>query len=306
MALGVSLAQNGSPPGPEPFPLASPRRRTPGRRHEPPHRHHESRRETVALLRVRQPVRIETPPGVAPFGRPWTNLPAVVREGSPVWRPRSAKRGQPAVTPPPSPGPAVSSGAAGVSVSSGATSSAGASSTSSTGASVSPCAPPRRPPSTSSSGTNSSSASKVSSSGTNSGSSNSPASISSSASEPDLPSFFLRLLRFFLGFLFGQVLFLDFFPGGDHAVPDQRRVGAAHHRTAVIKFEHRRRRVGVADPDAGGHFGGDPAAEPGVALFLGRAGLAPLFRPAGIRRGPGALGDDRFHDRLLLARPFLR
>src|ERR1700749_3896055 len=111
---------------------------------------------------------------------------------------------------------------------------------------------------------------------------------------------FLGFLRRFPGFLFRQVFFLDFFPGGDHAGPDHRREGAAHHRAAVVERQHRRGRVRVADPDAGGHFGGDAAAEPGVALFLGGAGLAPLFRRAGVGRGPGALADHGFHDRLLL------
>jgi DNA-3-methyladenine glycosylase len=70
MALGV-------------FPSLAPRRRTSRRGHEPTHRNHESGGEAVAFFRVGQPLRIETPPGVAASGGPWTNLPAVVREGSP-------------------------------------------------------------------------------------------------------------------------------------------------------------------------------------------------------------------------------
>ena len=58
-----------------------------------------------------------------------------------------------------------------------------------------------------------------------------------------------RLLR-----LFRRPFGLDLLPGRDHAGPDQRREGAAHHRAAVVEGRHRRHRVGVADPDAGGHF----------------------------------------------------
>ena len=75
---------------------------------------------------------------------------------------------------------------------------------------------------------------------------------------------------------FGAAFGLDLLPGGHHAGPDQRREGAAVHRAAAVLGRHRRRRVGVADPDAGGDFVGDAAAEPGVAVVLGRPGLAPL------------------------------
>src|SRR5205085_4394182 len=94
--------------------------------------------------------------------------------------------------------------------------------------------------------------------------------------------------------LFGGVFGLDLFPGVDHAGPDQRREGAAHHRAAVVEGGHRRRRVGVADPDAGGDFVGDAAAEPGVAVVLGRPRLPPLVFGADVGRLAGAAGDHGF------------
>src|SRR5690242_10272680 len=100
--------------------------------------------------------------------------------------------------------------------------------------------------------------------------------------------FFARFLGRFARRFFSGVFGLDVAPGGDHAGPDQRREGAAHHRTAVVEGGHRRRRVGIADPDAGGDFVFDAAAEPGVAVVLGRPGLAPLAFGADLGVGPGA------------------
>ena len=111
---------------------------------------------------------------------------------------------------------------------------------------------------------------------------------------------FARFLRRLAGRLFGRVGFLDFHPGAHHAGPDQRREGAAHHRPARVERLHRRRRIGVADPDAGRHFIGDAAAEPGIDVFLGGAGLAPLAFGADLGVGAGAAGDDGFEDALRL------
>ena len=60
----------------------------------------------------------------------------------------------------------------------------------------------------------------------------------------------------------------------DHeVVPDQRREGAARDRLAAELGRHRLGRVRVADPDGDVMLVGE-ADEPGVAVVLGRAGLA--------------------------------
>ena len=56
-------------------------------------------------------------------------------------------------------------------------------------------------------------------------------------------------------------------------VPEQRRVGAAGDRLAAELGQHRLESVGIADPDRDRHLL-VPADEPGVAVVLGRAGLA--------------------------------
>ena len=80
-------------------------------------------------------------------------------------------------------------------------------------------------------------------------------------------------------------------------LPDQRRVRAALDRLAVVLGQHRPQLVRVADPDRG-HEVGRVADEPGVAVVLGRAGLAGDRRSRGAappcrsrtRRRPGAAG----------------
>ena len=57
------------------------------------------------------------------------------------------------------------------------------------------------------------------------------------------------------------------------ALPDQRREGAAGDRVAVVLGQHRRQLVRVADPDRRDELR-RVADEPGVAVVLGRAGLA--------------------------------
>ena len=108
-ALGVGLAHNDADLSRDPFRLLPPEPGLVGRdRRRPTRRHHQSRRAPLALLRGRQPERLETPAAI-----------------------------QPAVTPPPPAGAAGSAGAgSAASGSVGASSGAGSAGAASSGASL--------------------------------------------------------------------------------------------------------------------------------------------------------------------------
>ena len=71
-------------------------------------------------------------------------------------------------------------------------------------------------------------------------------------------------------------------------LPDQRRKRAALDRVAVVLGQHRHQLVRVADPDRR-HEVGREADEPGVAVVLGRAGLAGDLAAGKLRRRAGAV-----------------
>ena len=83
-----------------------------------------------------------------------------------------------------------------------------------------------------------------------------------------------------LGFALGVAL-LDHLQGLHHELaPDQRGEGAAGDRLAAELGLHRLQAVGVADPHGDRELVGE-ADEPGVAVVLGRAGLAGGELPEG-------------------------
>ncbi len=83
-ALGITLAQNNSRLDRNPFQLLAPEGEPSRHRHEPPSRHHESRRAPLALLSKGEPQR----------------LPAPARSASSPARARSAVRATPERTSP--------------------------------------------------------------------------------------------------------------------------------------------------------------------------------------------------------------
>ena len=88
------------------------------------------------------------------------------------------------------------------------------------------------------------------------------------------------------------------------ALPDQRRIGAAGDRAAVVVGQHRHESIRIAHPD--GHSKLRRVAdEPRVAVVLGRPRLAGR-RP--VRQGcthAGSLGEDALEDRVLRRDGFL-
>src|SRR5262249_25943825 len=88
----------------------------------------------------------------------------------------------------------------------------------------------------------------------------------------------------------GLVLGVDPLHCGHDRSPDLGREGAAVGGGAAEVGGHRGGAVGVADPDAGREVL-VAAAEPGVAVVLGRPGLAPLRAVAELGAPAGPLED---------------